>query len=120
MILVSFSSADDALFNDVKKYDTVRSQGTENLPFHFFGTPGAYCIKLLLEKNSGYFNQSFFSYGKVNGKNHANPSFQILPEFFSGKSFIQWAPGVVVCTHYCPIQASETILNSDVEENLMK
>ena len=30
---------------------------------------------------------------KVNGKNHANLSFQILPEFFSGKSFMQWAPG---------------------------
>ena len=27
-------------------------------------------------------------------KNHANLSFQILPEFFSGKSFMQWAPGV--------------------------
>ena len=43
--------------------------------------PGAHCIKLLPEKNSGYFNLSFFSYGKVNGKNHANLSFQILPEF---------------------------------------
>ena len=30
--------------------------------------PGAYCIKLLPEKNSGYFNRSFLSYGKVNGK----------------------------------------------------
>ena len=29
---------------------------------------------------------------KVNGRNHANPSFQILPEFFSGKSFMQRAP----------------------------
>ena len=56
--------------------------------------PGAYCIQLLLEKHSGQFNQRFFSYGKANGKNHAiaNPSFQILPEFFSGKSFMQWAP----------------------------
>ena len=54
--------------------------------------PGAYCIKHLPEKNSGYFNQSIFSYGKVNGKNHANLSFQILAEFFSGKSFMQWAP----------------------------
>ena len=36
----------------------------------------------------------FFSYGKVNGKNHAILSFQILPELlFSGKSFMQWAPG---------------------------
>ena len=37
MILVSFSSAEDALFNDVKKYDTSSSQGTENQPFRFFG-----------------------------------------------------------------------------------
>ena len=35
IILVSFSSAEDALTNDVNKYDTVSSQGTENLPFHF-------------------------------------------------------------------------------------
>ena len=40
MILVSFSSVEDALFNDVKKYDTFSSQGTENPPFLFFGTPG--------------------------------------------------------------------------------
>ena len=44
--------------------------------------PGAYCIKLLPEKKTGYINQSFFSYGKVNGKT-ANPNFWILPEFFS-------------------------------------
>ena len=36
MILVSFSSAEDALFNDVKKYTIFRSQGTENLPLRFF------------------------------------------------------------------------------------
>ena len=54
-----------------------------------YETSGAYCIKLLPDKNSGYFNWSFFSYGK----NHANLSFQILPEFFYGKSFMQWAPG---------------------------
>ena len=40
MILVPFSSAEDALFNDVKKYDTFRSQGTKIPPFLFFGTPG--------------------------------------------------------------------------------
>ena len=38
MILVSISSVEDALFNDVKNYDTSRSQGTENPPFRFFGT----------------------------------------------------------------------------------
>ena len=43
---------------------------------------GAYCIKILPEKNSDYLDQSFFSCGKVNGKNHANLSFQILPDFF--------------------------------------
>ena len=41
MILVSFSSVEDALFNDVTKYDTLRSQDTKNPPFRFFwGTPG--------------------------------------------------------------------------------
>ena len=42
MILVSFSSAEDALSNDLKKYTTFRMQGTENPPFPFFGgTPGS-------------------------------------------------------------------------------
>ena len=56
---------------------------------------GAYCIKLLPEKNS-ILTWFFSSYGKVNGKNHAtrNLSFQILPEFFSGKTLMQWAPDV--------------------------
>ena len=36
MILVSFYSAEDALFNDVKQYDTFSSQSTENQPFRFF------------------------------------------------------------------------------------
>ena len=36
MILVSFSSAEDALSNDVQKYDIFSSQGTENPPFRFF------------------------------------------------------------------------------------
>ena len=40
MILVSFSSAEDALFNDVKKYDTFRSLGTEIRRSAIFGTPG--------------------------------------------------------------------------------
>ena len=48
--------------------------------------------KTFTGENSGYFNQSFFPYGKVNGKNHANLIFQTLPEFFSGKSFMQWGP----------------------------
>ena len=53
---------------------------------------------LLPEKNWAYFNQSFLpQYGKDNCKNHANLSFQILPEFFFGKGFMQWAPGVYVC-----------------------
>ena len=37
MILVSFSSAEDALSNDVKIYDIISSQGTGNPPFRFFG-----------------------------------------------------------------------------------
>ena len=36
MILVSFSSAEDALSNDIKKYKNFSSQGTENPPFRFF------------------------------------------------------------------------------------
>ena len=36
MILGSFSSAEDALSNDVKNYDIFNSQGTENPPFRFF------------------------------------------------------------------------------------
>ena len=38
MILVSLSSAEDSLSNDVKKYDIFKfsSQGTENMPFRFF------------------------------------------------------------------------------------
>ena len=39
MILVSFSSAEYASSNNVKKYDIFISQGTENLLFPFFGTP---------------------------------------------------------------------------------
>ena len=46
--------------------------------------PGAYCIKLLPEKNSGYFNQRFFSYGKVNGTNHADLSFSPVKVLCNG------------------------------------
>ena len=35
MILVSFSSADDTLSNDIKKHNTFSSQSTENPPFRF-------------------------------------------------------------------------------------
>ena len=37
MIFVSFSSAEDAVFKDVKKYDTLSLQGTGNPPFRYFG-----------------------------------------------------------------------------------
>ena len=37
MILVSCSSAEDVLSNDVKNYNTFSLQGTETLPFRFFG-----------------------------------------------------------------------------------
>ena len=39
MILVLFSSAEDALSNDEDKYNTFSSQGTKNPPF------GSYCYK---------------------------------------------------------------------------
>ena len=42
MILVAFSSAEDALSNNVNKYNTFSSQGTENPLFRFFGTPAVY------------------------------------------------------------------------------
>ena len=35
-ILVSISSAEDVLYNDVKKYEIFGQQGTENPPFRFF------------------------------------------------------------------------------------
>ena len=51
MILLSFSSAEDALTNDVKEYDRFSLQGTAVQVFFFFffffwgGTPGiAYMI----------------------------------------------------------------------------
>ena len=44
--------------------------------------------KILPEKTQVILTRGFFSSGKVNGKNHANLSFQILLEFFSGKSFM--------------------------------
>ena len=37
MILVSFSSAEDALSNDVKHNNTFSLQGPENPPFRFLG-----------------------------------------------------------------------------------
>ena len=49
---------------------------------------GAHCIKLLPEKNSVYFNPSFFSYAKVNGKIILNGVFRFCLSFFSGKSFM--------------------------------
>ena len=36
MILVPFSSAEDVWSNDVNKYNTFSSQGTDNPPFRFF------------------------------------------------------------------------------------
>ena len=45
--------------------------------------------KTLPEKNGGYFNQSFFPMAKSMVKIMLTVSFQILPEFFSGKSFMQ-------------------------------
>ena len=47
------------------------------------GGSGAHCIKLLPEKNSGYFN-NFFSYGKVNGTNHADLSFSPVKVLCNG------------------------------------
>ena len=44
MILVSFSSGEDALSNDVKIYHTFSSQGTENPPFRFLGGQPVYYI----------------------------------------------------------------------------
>ena len=56
--------------------------------------PGAYCIKLLPEKNSGYFNPNFFSYGKVNGK------------ILLTKVFQKYSPAKVLCSRpqMCTLQ----------------
>ena len=56
MILVSFSSAEDALSNCVKKYNTFSSQGTENLPFAFFGTPGIAHFRCVGLMNYDYYD----------------------------------------------------------------
>ena len=53
MILLSFSSAEDALSDDVKKEEEEEifsSQGrpTENPQFRFLGTPGIYQLFLIL------------------------------------------------------------------------
>ena len=47
MILVSFSSVEDALSNNVKICNNLSSQGTENSLLRFFGTPGIVCIACL-------------------------------------------------------------------------
>ena len=52
-----------------------------------------YCIKLLPEKNSGYSSLSFFPMVKSNVKIMLTRVFIFYPSFFSGKSFMQWAPG---------------------------
>ena len=45
MILVSFSSVEDVWSNDVNKYNTFSSQGTEIHRSDFSGTPGiVYCV----------------------------------------------------------------------------
>ena len=64
------------------------------LHFYMSKLPGAYCIKLLLEKNSGYLNRSFFLHGKMNGKIMFTRVFRFYQSFFSGKSFLQQGPGV--------------------------
>ena len=54
MILVSFSSAEDALSNAVNNYNTFSSQGTENPTFRFLGHPvydGIHDINVKLLKN---------------------------------------------------------------------
>ena len=45
-------------------------------------TTGPHCIKLLPEKNSGFLNQIFFSYGKVNGKIMFTRVFRFYNSFF--------------------------------------
>ena len=49
--------------------------------------PGAYCIKLLPEKNSDNFSQSL-----VTGKFMLTRVFWFYQSYSSGKSFMQWAP----------------------------
>ena len=54
-ILVSISSAEDVLYNDVQKYDIFGRQGTENPPFRYLGDTQYFyyfCIISLLLLNS--------------------------------------------------------------------
>ena len=48
MILVSISSADVALFDDTKRHDTFRLQGTENPPFPLFMGHPVYQVSTVL------------------------------------------------------------------------
>ena len=57
---------------------------------------GAYCIQLLPEKNSGYFNQSFFPMVKSVVKIMLTWVFKFYLSFFSVKVLCKWAPGVLV------------------------
>ena len=52
MILVSFSSAGVAWFEDVKRYGTFRSQATENPPFRFLWDT-RYRVKMQVIEVSG-------------------------------------------------------------------
>ena len=54
---------------------------TQTSPHKSNSPPGAYCIKLLPEKN-----------GKVNGTSLLTRVFGFYQSFFLGKSFMQWAP----------------------------
>ena len=56
----------------------------------FLITSGAYCIKLLPEKNSRLAILTIvLSYGKVNGKIMLTGIFRFYQSFFSDKSYMQ-------------------------------
>ena len=64
MILVSFSSVEDALSNDVNKYDILSSQGIKNPLFCFFGGHPVYSVppKILRRTKTEWFNCCFISF----------------------------------------------------------
>ena len=66
MILVSFSSAEDIWFNDVNRYNTFSSQGTENPPFRFFWDTRYLWLKLLKYKEDYKKNCDTFDRNYIN------------------------------------------------------
>ena len=88
-------------------------------------TQGAHCIKLLPEKNSGYFNRSFFfSYDKVNGKIMLTGNFRFYPIFLLrlkfyaiGPRFVEIVFSILECTTFAAPTIIAPVINANVKPN---